>query len=1023
MAWTKEQQLAIDQEGTNIIVSAGAGSGKTAVLTERVVRKLKQGIDINKLLVLTFTKEAANEMKLRIRRAIEKEEKIKNQLDYIDQAYITTFDSYALSIVKKYNYLLNIPKNINIIDSSIVNIKKEKIIDDIFNEYYEKNDSRFNKIIEDFCIKDDNQIKSSILKISNSLDLKIDKKDYLNKYLENYYNNDNIDNLVDKYLNIINTKKKELEDILLEISYYDNEYFLKLKENMNSFIESKNYEDIKNEIEFEIPKLKNGSSDELKNVKENFTKLIKEIKELVKYKDINQIKDYINNTKDYVSVIIDIIKELDEQINKYKETNNTYEFVDIAKMAINIVKDNELVKNELKYYYNEIMLDEYQDTNDLQEEFISLISNNNVYMVGDIKQSIYRFRNANPTIFKEKYENYSALNNGIKIDLLKNFRSRKEVLDGINIIFNSVMDLSLGGADYKKTHQMVFGNNNYILDGNDKENNELEIYNYDLEDKTYSKEEKEIFIIAKDIKEKMNSNYQVFDKDTSKLRNITYSDFCIIMDRGTEFEKYKKIFEHLSIPLTVYKDENLTNDDITSIIKNIIGLIIKIKENNLDQEFKYFYISISRSFLIEKKDQEIFDVFKNNTFKTTELYNTLNEITEEIKNINLPRALELIINKFNIYNNLIKIGDINKNIIKLEQLLNISKNLNDLGYDINDFYNYLLDMLNEEQEIKYSLSTDKKDSVKIMNIHKSKGLEFPICYFSGLHKPFNKSDIKERFLYSNTYGIITPVFDEGITDTIIKTLLKEETNIEEISEKIRLFYVALTRAREKIIIVTSLDLNNALESEIVNNNIRKKYNSFLDILNSVTPILQDKIKNIDLNSVGLNKDYEKLKTYNYKNEIHNNSTKINYINIEIPNEKKEQKKYSKQQIKLNTKDEIENMKKGIEVHYILENDDFFNPKNDITKKFIKHIDLNNCNIYKEYEFINETIDEESHGIIDLILEYEKEITIIDYKLKNIKDNEYLKQLNGYKKYIEEKTKKKVSIYLYSILDDNLEKLD
>ena len=117
------------------------------------------------------------------------------------------------------------------------------------------------------------------------------------------------------------------------------------------------------------------------------------------------------------------------------------------------------------------------------------------------------------------------------------------------------------------------------------------------------------------------------------------------------------------------------------------------------------------------------------------------------------------------------------------------------------------------------------------------------------------------------------------------------------------------------------------------------------------------------------------------------------------------------------------MKKGIEVHYILENDDFFNPKNDITKKFIKHIDLNNCNIYKEYEFINETIYEESHGIIDLILEYEKEITIIDYKLKNIKDNEYLKQLNGYKKYIEEKTKKKVSIYLYSILDDNLEKLD
>ena len=144
--WTKDQQSAIDKENSNIIVSAGAGSGKTAVLTARVIRKLKDGVDVNKLLVLTFTNEAANEMKNRIRSAIQKEESLKKQLDYIDSAYITTFDSYALSIVKKYHYLLNLSKNISIVDSSIINIKKKEFIEKIFEElYFKSSKSRFSK--------------------------------------------------------------------------------------------------------------------------------------------------------------------------------------------------------------------------------------------------------------------------------------------------------------------------------------------------------------------------------------------------------------------------------------------------------------------------------------------------------------------------------------------------------------------------------------------------------------------------------------------------------------------------------------------------------------------------------------------------------------------------------------------------------------------------------------------------------------------------------------------------------------
>ena len=231
----------------------------------------------------------------------------------------------------------------------------------------------------------------------------------------------------------------------------------------------------------------------------------------------------------------------DKKLNKYKETNNMYEFTDIAILAINLVENNPEVKKELMSRFNEILLDEYQDTSDLQEKFISCISNNNVYMVGDIKQSIYRFRNANPYIFKNKYDAYSLSNGGIKIDLMKNFRSRREVLENINEIFNHIMDDKIGGAEYQNGHQMIFGNTTYEENGKTDNNYNFEFYNYTYDKNgKFKREEIEIFLIAKDIKEKVNSNYQVYDKDKGILRNITYNDFVILMDRSKNFSLYKK---------------------------------------------------------------------------------------------------------------------------------------------------------------------------------------------------------------------------------------------------------------------------------------------------------------------------------------------------------------------------------------------------------------------------------------------------------------------------------------------------
>ena len=218
MPWTKDQLAAIETEGNNIIVSAGAGSGKTAVLTERVYQKLIKGININELLVLTFTNAAANSMKKKIKKRIKKDPSLKEQLDLIDGSFITTFDSFALSIVKKYHTYLNISSNIGITDNSILSIEKRKILDEIFDEYYRKPSDGFSKLINDYCYKSDEELKNLIIKLNDKLDLKYDKNKYLDSYLDEFYNDDRIDNDINLYIKEIKNIITGIRDNIHELS-------------------------------------------------------------------------------------------------------------------------------------------------------------------------------------------------------------------------------------------------------------------------------------------------------------------------------------------------------------------------------------------------------------------------------------------------------------------------------------------------------------------------------------------------------------------------------------------------------------------------------------------------------------------------------------------------------------------------------------------------------------------------------------------------------------------------------------
>ena len=408
----------------------------------------------------------------------------------------------------------------------------------------------------------------------------------------------------------------------------------------------------------------------------------------------------------------------------------------------------------------------------------------------------------------------------------------------------------------------------------------------------------------------------------------------------------------------------------------------------------------------------IYQIFKNKEFWKDTIVSLCKEIDIYIP---LTDIIVSIIDKFQVYDKLTKLTDIDKSLVRISNLLDMSNSLSSLGYDIIDFANYIDDVIDNGLSVKYSVNTSSGDAVKIMNIHKSKGLEFALCYFTGMHNKFTIREINDKVLFSLKYGIILPYMnDELQDDTILKDLYVDNYFIEEVSEKIRLFYVAVTRCREKMIIVTSLDEESNGYNRLVPYEDRIKYMSFLDILNSIDVI----------------RKYVVDKSANYTHEYDDTKMKeITLVNDDVKIEKRkiqldfnviEKMQFSKKIKELINKDNVKSMEYGTKMHEMME---FSNvTDNEYFNRLFNKIDNNYINLYREYEFMYEEHDGTYNGIIDLMIEYDDYINIIDYKLKNIDDKNYIKQLNGYKKYIESITNKRVNIYLYSILDDELKEV-
>lgn len=1014
------QNQAIHKRGRNCIVSAGAGSGKTAVLSERILTYCLDGKDICSFLVLTFTNAAAAEMKERIRKKLI-ENNLKEQASRIDSAFITTFDAYSLALVKKYYFHLGVDKEITIMDQALLEVKKKELLDQMFEERYVLKDKRFFSLLTKYTKQNDENVKKMILTILSKLELIVDEEEFCKNYEATYYNESFIQSLVSKYEGLALGRVKEFYEAMTKLAEAANTDTASLKlaeevERILSLAKLKTYDEAASWLSMlSLPRINPKSADYVKSQKTLCGELLKEIKlkYFSKYIFLEEAKSELYAIKEDVLYILELALDLKHQLDAYKYELMAFDYMDIAKMAIQLVKTNKAILEEIKNSFTEILIDEYQDTSDIQETFISYISNHNCYMVGDIKQSIYRFRNANPYIFKNKYSKYSNLEDGIKIDLTHNFRSRKEVVEDINLIFSNLMTLEVGDANYAYEHMMRFGQLNYEKQST-VEDYHMNILTYDGQE-GFTDEEVEAFICGNKVKQLMEQHPLCLKKD--KFEPLQYSDIAILMDKTKSFITFKRVFEYLGIPLAIEADVDLNDSILPKLFSNIFLCIVNRNEGIIDKSYEHAFVSVARSFLFEYEDTELYVMLKEH--KENELTALVEALAKEVKDLALEEIYFRIIEDFKIYEKLSFIGEVSSSIVVLEYIHNLFMTMSSAGMGIKEACTYFSNIFENQIALKYKMAEDSKNCVHMMTIHKSKGLEFPYCIFPMLGSKFNQADMKENFGLSTSYGLYIPFSDEANSNTIIKSLVEDEIRKADLSEKVRLFYVALTRAREKLILISkNLDVEEPISLERVS--------SFNQLLYTKL-FFKEYQKPVDIEKQGLSLKYRVMK-HQVKELV---GKPIEYQEDQYVSEIQEKKAISKELIELTDS----NLKRAIELgkkfHECLEVLDFQNPQidalpvDDFMKQALQKVlattvfkNIQDAKTYHEHEFYFDSY----HGIIDLLCIYKDHIDIIDYKLSNTSSEEYLRQLGVYKSYVEGHTSLPVSCYLLSILKQEVKKV-
>ena len=999
---TKAQQLARDHLHGDVLIAAGAGSGKTKVLTERVIKLLLiDKVPLQRLLMLTFTNAAAAEMKARIRKELLKAKALE-LASQIDAAFIMTFDAYALYLVKKYGHYLGLTTDIGVYEETLYHIERKVTLNELFEEEYKQKRPEFLSFIKQFVVNQDETIKAFILRIDQKADLLLDKLDYYRRYISQHFNVEFKDRGRDELFHYYRREIEFIQHLAIKFeSSQQTEFFYQLTKNLLALPDLDALLTGLSEISFPRLKAKSISEDD-KILRDKLKEELSLLKADAAMVPISGQLEHYDDTQVHVQVILDLLLELNRRLDEKKKQYDRYTFADISKLAMQLMKIKSL-KKEISEQFEFIMIDEYQDTNDLQEAFLQDLSRKNLFMVGDVKQSIYRFRNANSEIFNHKFATFkdyalSEDHHQSKIILQDNFRSRKEVLEGINNLFSHVMSNEVGGVHYNHEQALTFGQSLYETLHQPNQTYQMDVLRYAKTEQDAELNEAEI--IASDILNKIKQGLQVADLENKQMRQATFKDFTILIDRKTNFESYIEVFNRVGIPLEVYAERDLSDSDFFRVMKNLMTIMVHHQGNTLVPRIMQAYVSVLRSFIFQEKDDALYRLALGKK-PLTEF--PLFTLIEKFQKLGKQQVLSIwmkdLIRELNLETKLLTLSDLPANLARLEGWMKTVNQLSSLGYSLEAFETFLKQTNNIDVDLTITANVETDNAVKLMTIHKSKGLEFSYVYYPGLTKGFNMVETKGMYQYSKTYGIQLPYPEATYARPIFADLILNEEKEAILSEQMRLWYVALTRAKEKITLV----IESSQPKSIVDIEKARTFADFMQVYDQITS------RNTELDA-WVECPIEFASTS--EKPSHSTNHAILFKTIAHSFETITPKRASKA---LEEEVDAKVLLYGTYLHECLFLLDFatldtsfiLEPKDRaIIDKLLTHPIIQNLSqqvkqgtvkVLKEYAYLDEKTGLTS--IIDLLIIEGNQVTVIDYKTNHIDDEAYTKQLQAYGQYL------------------------
>ena len=900
--WTVEQLKAISEYGGNILVSAAAGSGKTAVLVERILNIIKEKTDVDKMLIVTFTNAAAAELRERLYTSLQKEldspdispimaKRLSRQQMLLSKSYITTIDSFCKTVVSSNPVESGFDASFRLADEGEIAVVKADAVENVLERRYASKKKEFMHLVEGLAgYKDDKKLVEQILDLyrfaqSNPIPeewLILQKSAFDTEKIKDFSETPWYKEIIkDLYIsfeafydNLFKLREKSIAYGIDEYEKMLSEDLCALGNVVSSLQSQKSWSDVfavLSDIKFN-----RAPSMSKKKISEKYGEEVGEIIEFIK-NERNDIKKEINNNfqkkagnypeaplddikavKSDMCELIDITLEFSEEFNKRKADKHIMTFDDISHKAFDVLADKDdngnIIKSDVAKKYckcfEEVYIDEYQDTNELQDAILYLVSRNsadavetdkklipNMFMVGDVKQSIYGFRQARPDIFTGKYKSYGrGENSGKLIVLNKNFRSRQGVIESVNTVFKKIMTENTCGIEYTEDEYLNFGAEYYP---ETPEDTDTELY---LIKKSSKKENYEPEVVAQIVKNLIDSKFQVLDKETKQMRDVTYRDIVILMrspNKDNKGKTYVHCMKNVGVPAFFPESGGFfANAEINILLSFMKTVDNPLQDIHFVATLRNIY-GFSDTDIARIKNDSNTRIKKSDSFKTESFYEMCKNYSDEgelkqnistflsrlevlrkmSKHVSVSELLWTLMHENHFYEHLVHgpLGELHIANIHLLYSKAIKYD-SDVNRGLFRFLYYFDDLKKRKADMdEANAAAEGMNVVRILSIHKSKGLEFPVVILSDTGKTFNSQDLRNPILKHRLLGLGPTCYleEEKVKyPSVMKFCVARRLMADNKAEEMRVLYVAMTRAAEKLIITgtTSNDPESFLMS-------------------------------------------------------------------------------------------------------------------------------------------------------------------------------------------------------------------